>query len=51
VEFSFADKEISEKPVVGDFDRYEQFENILNALSKTMGFSFEQKGRHVTIRK
>ena len=51
VEFSFADKEISEKPVVGDFDRYEQFENILNALSKTMGLSFDQQGRKITISK
>ena len=47
----FLSPKLRDITVVGDFDRYESLDNILNALSKSTGTEIEHRGRSILISK
>ena len=51
IDVTFTKPEVRDITVVGDFDRYEQLDNILSALSKSTGVYVTRNGRNVEISK
>lgn len=51
VQFEMEDDEVRQLPIVGTFDRYEQLENMLDALGKSTGLAIRRSGRTITISK
>lgn len=51
VDVTFVKPELRDITVVGDFDRYEQLDNILTALGKSTGLNIQRRGREVEIKK
>ena len=49
IDVTFDEAELRDISVVGDFDRYEQLDNILSALSKSTGLYINRDGRKVTL--
>ena len=49
IDVTFTKPEVRDITVVGDFDRYEQLDNILSALSKSTGVYVTRNGRNVEI--
>ena len=43
VEVEYASSDLKNMEILGDFDRYVQLKNILDAMSKTTGLSFTYK--------
>ena len=49
VDFSFATPDIGKTLIVGDFDRYENLDNILSSISKTTGLTITREGSHIRL--
>ena len=51
VKVEYASADIRSISIVGDFDRYEQLDNMLNAIGKSTGLSLTRRGSSVKVEK